>query len=67
MKLLPLTSPIGKVSINTSLIAAIAQCPEKKGANNTTIQTLIYVSNSEEPFNILESYDEVIEMIPFLD
>lgn len=63
MRLIALTTPEGKISINVDFIVGISQCNLLKGQNDTIVQTKIWKSNSEESFNILESYDAIIKMI----
>jgi hypothetical protein len=57
--MIELTTPEGKILIDSNRIEAIAETNRIKGINDTWILVQIYCRGGREPYNVVESYDEV--------
>jgi hypothetical protein len=57
--MIELTTPEGRMLIDPDRIEAITEIKPLKGFNNTWISVQIYCKRGREPYNVVESYDEV--------
>jgi len=61
--MIELTTPEGRALIDPNRIEAITEIKPLKGQNNTWISVRIYCRGGKEPYNVLETYDEVKKMM----
>ena len=62
MKFIELNVPTGRIAIGISNIVSVVET-KAKGLNNTTVNSQIYVNADPDAFNILETYEVVMEKI----
>ena len=63
--MIELTTPEGKILIDSNRIEAIVEIRPLKGFNNSWISVQIYCRGAREPYNVVESYEEVKKKMGF--
>ena len=61
-RIIKLTSPEGVVYFDPEHIFAISET-KIRGANETTVKCQIHILTQQEPFNVLETVEEVLKKI----
>lgn len=63
--MIQLTTPEGKIALNVNTITAVCEIQPTPCQNNMVVSSQIYINNQEEPFNIIESYENILEKMGF--